>query len=176
LQIEKNMMTLITAAKFGIYLVMGLSVLAALGAVLFRNIFHAALAFVVTLLGIAALYFALKAEFLAVVQILIYVGAVMTLIIFAIMLTHRISDYAITRDNSLSISAFVVSSALLVLLHQVFFKTSWNLRQENAAPFVRTEDLGKALLGEYVFPFEVISVLLIAALIGAIVVAKRDKE
>ncbi|MBI4115916.1 MAG: NADH-quinone oxidoreductase subunit J [Candidatus Omnitrophica bacterium] len=167
-------------AKLFIYGVLFLSLVAALGVVLLPNIFHAALCLVGTLLGIAALYLALQAEFIAVVQVLLYVGAVMTLVIFAIMLTHRIGDMTIPQTNKQSLPACLALFAFVVLIGGLLLKTDWSIlvgtggSVASVNPPVDTFMLGKALLGEYVFPFEVVSVILIAGLIGAIVVARKD--
>ena len=157
---------------------MFLSVIAALGVVLLPNIFHAALCLVGTLIGIAILYLALQAEFIAVVQILLYVGAVMTLVIFAVMLTHRLGDPSVPQKNRQSLPAAFALIAFIVLIASLILKIDW-YRLVGAgpvlAPPVNTLALGKALLGSYIFPFEVVSVVLVAALIGAIVIAKKDE-
>ncbi len=165
-------MALVLLAKISIYAVLLLSIVAALGVVLLRNIFHAALCLAAALLGVAAIYLSLQAEFIAVVQILLYVGAVMTLVIFAIMLTHRIGDQTISQTNKQSIPAFLALVLFVVLAGKFLLKADW-FSAPSATP-VNTLALGQALLGTYVFPFEVISVILIAALVGAIVIARRD--
>ncbi len=163
---------LVLAAKAGVYAVMGVSILAALGAVLLRNIFHAALAFMVSLLGIAGLFLALQADFLAVVQVLLYVGAVVTLIIFSIMMTEQIGNTSTASSNRLMAPALVLCLVLAGGLAALVTKTPWPFKQLN--PAVSAADLGAGLMGTYVFPFEAISVFLIAALIGAIVIAKKE--
>ena len=182
-------MPLLILVKIGVYAVMLFSLAAALGVVLSPNIFHSALCLVATLLGIAALYIALHAEFIAVVQILLYVGAVMTLVIFAIMLTHRIGDQTIPQTNKQSLPAFVALSGFVILVGTLLCKMDWSLVKNVRAPFMAPYSqgvinhaptsvdvliLGKALLGEYIFPFEVVSVVLIAGLIGAVVIARKD--
>lgn len=166
-------MPLLLAAKISIYGVLLLSLAAALGVVLLPNIFHSALCLVATLLGVAILYLALYAEFIAIVQVLLYVGAVMTLVIFAIMLTHRIGDQTIPQTNRQSLPAFVVLLAFVALLGSLLWKHPWAISM--AAPRIDTLTLGQGLLGEYVFPFEVVSIVLIAGLIGAIVIARKDQ-
>ncbi len=172
------MMMLDTIVKIGVYIIMFLSVFAALGVVLARNIFHSALFLVGALLGVAALFIALHAEFIAVVQILLYVGAVVTLIIFAIMLTQRIGDKTVPQTNKQSPLAFVTLLSFFLLLISLFLKIDWPFVLAGEANRglmpVDTLALGKALLGEYVFPFEVVSIVLIGALIGSIVIARKD--
>jgi NADH:ubiquinone oxidoreductase subunit 6 (subunit J) len=171
-------------SKIFLYKMMALSVLAALGVVLLPNIFHSALCLVGTLIGIAILYLALQAEFIAVVQILLYVGAVMTLVIFAIMLTHRLGDPSVPQRNKQSLPAAAALIGFFALIASLILKTDWygNVGAQfitpmggiNPAPTVNTLALGKALLGTYIFPFEVVSIVLVAALIGAVVIARKD--
>jgi len=170
------MEALVPFVKLGLYIMMGVSVLAALGVVLVRNLFHAALCLVVALLGIAGIFFALHAEFLAVVQILLYVGAVMTLVIFAIMLTERFGDKTVKQNNNLSLPAMIGSVIFLAAMTRLLTNTPWIFREGSTGTPVDTYKLGEALMGTYVFPFEVISVVLIAALIGAVVIAKKDPQ
>lgn len=170
-------MPLVLLAKISIYGVMILSLVLALGAVLFRNIFHSALSLVGTLVGIAVLYIALEAEFIAVVQVLLYVGAVMTLVIFAIMLTHKIGDQWIPQTNRQSLPAFLILLGFVGTLGSLLLKNAAAIPAGSpAVPFARVSvlGLGKALLGPYVFPFEVVSIVLIGALIGAVVIARKD--
>ncbi|MBI2167821.1 MAG: NADH-quinone oxidoreductase subunit J [Candidatus Omnitrophica bacterium] len=167
------MSPLVLLVKTGIYLLMALSLLAAVGVVTFRNIFHSALALAGTLLGVAGIYLALRADFLAGVQILLYVGAVVTLILFAIMLTHRLGDPTIPQANKQSGPALAGLLILAALLGSLFLKTNWPVSEAALTP-VTVRVLAKALLGEFVFPFEVVSIVLLAALIGAIVIARKD--
>lgn len=168
------MNTLYLIAQIGVYVVMAISVFAAIGAVSLPNIFHAALALIVTLVGVAGLFISMKAEFLAVVQILLYVGAVMTLVIFSIMMTERMADKTIPQKNNLFVPALAGTALMLFILVAVLYWTPWPVKEGAAQTTVTTANLGTALLTTYVFPFEVISVFLIAALIGAIIVAKKD--
>ncbi len=170
------MTPLFLIAKIGIYAVMGVTILAALGAVNLPNIFHAALALAAALVGVALIFVALGAEFLAVVQVLLYVGAIMTLVIFAIMLTHGLGSKGIKQRNQLGLGAAGACLAFFALLFQVLRKTAWPVNPHNLNHRVSTADLGTALMGNFVFPFEVISVILLAALIGAILIAKKERS
>ena len=137
-----------------------------------RNLFHAAIFLAFTLIGVAFVYFFLHAEFLAGVQILLYVGAIMTLVIFAIMLTARIGDPTVSQSNRQRYPALGLILILAFSLISAIVKTSWKtastLKTTNAV------ELGKALMGEFVLPFEIISLVLLIALIGAIVIARSD--
>jgi NADH-quinone oxidoreductase subunit J len=146
---------------------------AAIRVVTARNVVHAALYLVVTLASAGAAYLLLAAEFVAWVQILIYVGAIVILFLFGLMLTKApIGREAL--DNQRRGAAFVVGLAILaglVFLIQDAF--SWD------GPKIEPGSGGAAAVGEsifsrYVLPFEVVSFLLLAALIGAIVLSRRD--
>lgn len=166
-------MTLILLAKIFIYSILLLSLAAALGVVLLPNIFHSALCLVAALIGVAILYLSLQAEFIAVIQILLYVGAVMTLVIFAIMLTHRIGNTVIPQTNKQSLPALAGLVFFVGTVGSLLVKTNWGVLSTSGR-YVSTLELGQALLGEYVFPFEVVSIVLLAGLIGAVVIARKD--
>lgn len=164
--------------KIGVYALMAVCVAGALLSVLFRNLFHAALALTGALLGIAGIYLALHADFLAMIQILIYVGAIMTLVVFAIMLTENFCDKNLRAHSRQCWSALGGGVLLLTFLVRMIQETPWPVHGQTAlsaaSPAVTVMVLGKELLGTYVFPFEIISIVLIAALVGAIVVARKD--
>jgi len=164
------------ASKLGMYGIMAFVLLAAIAVVTLRNLFHSALCLAATLIGTAMVYIGLKAEFLAVVQVLLYVGAVMTLIIFAIMLTEHLAEKTIRQNNRQSPAALLVLLGFVSLMGLVILKTPWPVTDQALCSTVSVMSLGKALMGIYVFPFEVISVLLIAALIGAVVIAQKEKQ
>lgn len=148
-----------------------------------RNMVHAALYLVMTLFGIAVLFVLLEATFLAVVQVLIYIGAISILMIFAIMLTRRITsdETAVANRNA----GWAAMLAVLVFSSLVIMLGAWPQFTTVAPPLTRpgaaSNELGGVIISElgeslvdpsaYVIPFEVASVLLLAALIGAIVVA-----
>lgn len=155
------------------YAIAGIIVLFALLSVTLRNIFHSALSLVAALLGVAAVYIYLDAEFLALIQALIYVGAIMTLIIFGIMLTLKISDKGLRQHNRQRFFSFLISGSMAALLISVFIRSNFKkpvLIQ--AGPSL--QDIGRLLLTKYALPFEIISVVLLAALIGAVAISRKD--
>ena len=160
-------------SKYGIYAIFGITLLAALLAVTIRNIFHAALGLVLTLLGVAATYFILRAEFLGAIQILLYVGAIVTLIIFAVMLTYRLGDTSIPTSNHQRLPVAVGIVILIGFLARIMVQTSWPIKSTLSSIDARL--IGKMLMSTYVFPFEVISLVLVVALVGAIVIARGDE-
>ena len=146
-----------------------------LGVVSSRNLFHSALFLVLSLVGVVGYYVLLDAGFLAVVQLLIYVGAIAVLILFAIMLSRGLmARRQHQRNEQWWIAALVVLLVFVVLL-VVLGQVDWPIADEQAlmAPNVSVSQLGQVLLGPYVIPFEVISVLLLAALVGAIILARE---
>ena len=163
------------AAKFTTYAVMAVILVFALGVVTLRNLFHCALCLAAALIGTAVLYVVLQAEYLAAIQILLYVGAVVTLVIFAIMLTEHLAGKTVRQNNSQSLPAIAGLLGFVSLLTVLILKTPWPMTPTALQAKVSVMGLGKALMGDYVFPFEVISIVLIAALIGTVVIAKKDK-
>jgi len=145
----------------------------ALLVVTLKNIFHSALFLVLTLFSVAAIYLLLGAEFLAGVQVLIYVGAITILMIFAIMLTYQISSKSIRQTNEQKIPAALIVLVFFVLSLITMFKTSW---PESYASLPKDQifELGRHLLSTYLIPFEVVSVVLLVALIGAIVISRQE--
>ncbi|MDP3921607.1 MAG: NADH-quinone oxidoreductase subunit J [Candidatus Omnitrophota bacterium] len=161
-------------AQLGIYAMMFVVLAAAVAAVTLRNLFHCALALAGVLIGVAGMYLAMHAEFLAMVQILIYVGAVMTLIIFAIMLTQRLGAGDVAQNNKQSLFGAVAAAGFVVTLGGILWKTPWPVKEEAVTSSFSASDLGESLMTTYVLPFEIIAIVLFAVLIGAIVVARKD--
>lgn len=165
---------LLVLAKVGTYAVMAGILLFALGVVVLRNLFHCALCLAAVFIGTAVIFVALHAEFLAAVQILIYVGAVMTLVIFVIMLTEHLAEKSVRQNNRQSPAALIGLAGVGLILGSLLIRTPWPVTEKALQAKVSVMSLGKALMTAYVFPFEVISVLLIACLIGALIIARRD--
>jgi NADH-quinone oxidoreductase subunit J len=148
------------------------AVMAALGVVLLRNVFRAALSLILCFLMVAGLYITLSADFLAAVQILVYVGAVSVLIILAIMMTREVQQGS--PANKMKIPAFVVAVLLLGIMIYTVTKTSWQVASESPlAP--TTSPLALKLFGEsgFILPVEIAAMLLLAAILGAIVIARE---
>jgi NADH:ubiquinone oxidoreductase subunit 6 (subunit J) len=141
-----------------------------------RSLYRAALGMVLSFFGVAGLYALLNVGFLAVVQVLIYVGAISILIIFAIMLTRRVMDREVVQRNSQWFISLLVALALFgVLGYMLAFRVAdhWPV-SSSGLPEKPIELLGEALVTTYALPFEVASVLLLVALVGAIVVAREN--
>ncbi len=138
-----------------------------------RDIFHCALMLVICMFSVAALYVLLGADFIAAVQVLIYVGAVSVLLIFAIMLTARVSGIGIKQQNEQVPIALLSTLAFMGITLYGLGKTIWNIKA-TAPPSETVMALGKLMMTTYVVPFEIVSLVLLAALIGAIVIARRN--
>lgn len=177
-----------------------IAIVAALGVVLVRDLFRAALLLATVFVAVAGFFVLLSAEFLAVVQVLIYVGAIAILIIFAVMLTRDVQQGNL--PNRLQIPAVLLSTLLLAAIIVVATTTDWrlipgaeqdrvDLIQTGSVSILDTETLNRAgfttlesqeearkagladlLIGDFVVPFEAASVLLLAAVIGALALAR----
>ena len=147
----------------------------AVGVVTSRNIFYSALMLVACLFLVAGFYVLLEAPFLAAVQVLVYVGAIAVLIIFAVMLTERIMSRKARAWNEQWWVALLVAICLAAVLVYVVTTAVW--RVSEAAPLADPiTALGQTLMNTYVLPFEVASILLLMALIGAIIISREEKE
>ncbi len=152
-----------------------ITILSALYVVTLRNIFHCAIFLVLALFGVAGIYILLGAEFLAAVQVLIYVGAVSILMIFAIMLTAHLASKRISQNNEQTGIAIFASAGFLMVSLGSFAYSIWRV-QTTELPENNTLEIGKLLMTDFVLPFEVVSIVLLAAMIGAIVLARREKS
>jgi NADH-quinone oxidoreductase subunit J len=139
-----------------------------------RNLLHSALWLIASFFGITGVFILLQAEFLAVVQVLIYIGAISMLIIFAIMLTRRIMDPQQPRFNSQWGIVGGFAALLFVGLAAVVTRVAWPVAA-GEVPADAIAQLGVDFVGIYAVPFEVASVLLVVAMIGAIIIA-RERE
>jgi NADH-quinone oxidoreductase subunit J len=149
-----------------------LTSLAAVAVVVSRNVVHAALYLVLVLGGIGTIFLILGAEFVGWVQILIYVGAIIVLLLFGLMLTAApIGRTAL--DNQQRPLAFVCSAAVFGVFTYIIW-SAFGSERIHLNQIVRTRDIGRSLFSGFILPFELVSVLLLAALVGAIVLAKRD--
>lgn len=163
-----------TLMQIAFLIVSAVTILAALGVVVGRNILRNALALILAFLGVAALYVLLEATFLAAVQVLIYVGAIAVLIIFAIMLTERLMKRGRATNEQWWV-VLVASALLAAILIFLVGAVEWQVTSAEIGgdPIV---NLGRALLTTYVLPFEVASLLLLMALVGAIIIAREREE
>jgi NADH-quinone oxidoreductase subunit J len=165
-----------------LFLVVGGFILAAAVLVVtVRNIIHAALWLIASFFAVGALYFLMEAEFLGVAQVLVYAGAISILILFAIMLTRDTSGADDRQLNPRWWVALVVSAGLFgLLLVPTVLTANWATvpppQPGQAAGIASAREIGTAFMREYLLPFEVASILLLVALVGAIVIAFEERD
>ena len=162
------------------YVIAAVMVAAAVVVVTNRNVVRSALALIVVFAGVAAQFILLAAEFVAITQVLVYIGAITVLMLFGIMLTRS----RIGRDNDMTNDHWWVGVLTAVLLVGIMGYALIDYFGDDALPGDRrvanvdgsnTSTVGDAIFSQYLIPFEVISVLLLAALVGAIVIARKDR-
>jgi NADH-quinone oxidoreductase subunit J len=152
-----------------------LTIAGGLAAVMLRNTVHCALAVAVAFTGLALLFLQLNAQFAGFAQILVYVGAVAILVVFAILLT-RSSETPVTGVFSKTWPAgLVIAAAVFAVLAWAVLQSQAALPRELTEPQVSVAQIGNALMGRYVLPLEIVAVLLTAAMIGAVIVAMHEK-
>jgi NAD(P)H-quinone oxidoreductase subunit 6 len=138
-----------------------------------RNIIYSAFSLLGAFAGVAGIYVFLGADFVAAIQLLIYVGGILVLILFAVMLTHRITDVKITNRAAGKIPALAIVGVLIGLLVQTIRQTPWAKAKE-VLYTPTSAKIGDMFLQEYLLPFELASLVLLAALIGAVVLARKE--
>jgi NADH-quinone oxidoreductase subunit J len=143
--------------------------------VLARSLIYSAFALLFTFFGVAGLYVLLGADFLAATQLLIYVGGILVLLLFGVMLTHKIYELDLRSEVTQFLPGAIIWSGILVLLLVTAFRTSWKIGP-GRAPQATTQDIGREFLGAYLLPFEAASVLLLVALMGAAMIVRRRRE
>jgi NADH-quinone oxidoreductase subunit J len=137
-----------------------------------RNIVHSAFYLLFTLFGVAGLYVLLAADFVAIVQLIVYVGGILILLLFGVMLTNKITNVEIKTGTIHALPAAIVLGLFAGAIGAIVFNTNWKTAQTpEAAPTTAT--LGSMLINEYALIFELLGILLLIALIGAASMARR---
>jgi len=155
------------------YAVAALTVGAAILVAVLPNIIYAAVSLLFAFAGVAGLYVFLSADFLAATQILVYVGGILILILFAVFLSNRIADVKISNPGRFRLPAAAICLILFGTLSYVAVSTPFAVKSTGYQ--ATTADLGELLMTRYLLPFEVSSVLLLAALIGAALLSRPDR-
>ncbi|MCS7301988.1 MAG: NADH-quinone oxidoreductase subunit J [Bacteroidota bacterium] len=166
--------------QVALFLLFGIGAIAtAIGTITRRNPVAAAVNLIAHFFMLAGLYLTLEAQFLAVLQILVYAGAIMVLVVFVIMLLNLGDEERLREQFTVRKVLGVVIAAILLLQLGVLFNarpTGAQALSPRAAALGTAESVGQALFTQYLFPFEAISLLLLTALVGAIILAKRKVE
>jgi NADH-quinone oxidoreductase subunit J len=185
------------------YLFAAATLLSAVVVAVSRNIVHAAVSLLFTFMGVAGIYVLLSADFLAVSQILIYVGGILVLIVFGVMLTNRVTNIDLKRALGARIPALILCVALAALLISFLMQGHWitfndmpwkrspwghdamakvtNVQQGTAREILdhntsegTSVEIGKLLMTDYLLPFELTSIILLVALLGAVMMVRQD--
>ena len=141
-----------------------------------RNAVHCVLALTIGFAGVAAIYLQLDAQFVGFTQIMVYVGAVAILAVFAIMMTHSPTSVQLPAYSSFWLAGSVVAAAVFAVLAWAISLSPAYTRQAPQEPDVTAQKIGDALMHRFVLPLEIMGLLLTAALIGAVVIAMDRKE
>jgi NADH-quinone oxidoreductase subunit J len=168
----------LTAQNIFFYLIAATMAFSAIRVVTVKNVVHAAMYLVVVLAGVAAQYILLASEFLAATQVLVYIGAIVVLVLFGVMLTRaKLGEEVNLTNDYWYVGAFTAIILFALMAYSLLDHFGDEpLDQANAETLLRdnTEQVSDALMGPYLVPFQAVSVLLLAALVGAIVLARRD--
>ena len=148
-------------------------VASSLAVVLTRNLFHSVLYLALSLTATAGVFLSLDAEFLAAIQLLLYAGGVVTIVVFAIVVTERLVGDRITQTSRQILTGLILSGALLVALLVVFRRGPLTVPRPAMIGDL-TRAIGESLLTSYVLPFELLGVLFLVALVGALYFARPD--
>lgn len=140
-----------------------------------RSLIYSAFALLFTFFGVAGLYLLLGADFIAAAQLLIYVGGILVLLLFGVMLTHKLYDLDLKSEVTQFVPALIVAAGLFVVLAVTAIRTPWAVGP-GRAPSATTAEIGHLFMGQYLLPFEAASILLLVALMGAAMIVRRKKE
>ena len=160
-------------ADIAFWVIVGITIGSALMVVQSKSLLYSAYALLFTFIGVTGLYVFLWADFLAVVQIVVYVGGILVLIIFGIMLTNKITSVNISHTSMQKSVGAIVVVGFIGLLGYMILNTPW-LVLPNAEPADTTSAIGRLLLMDYLLPFEAVSLLLLGALIGATTLSRKE--
>ncbi len=160
-----------TGTVVAFWILAAMTVGAALGVAAVRNLIHSVALLIVTFAGLAGLYITLSADFIAVVQVLIYIGAIVILIIFAIVLTPRAGRF--NQEGFMLLPALVLAALVAGTMIFVALDTNWAISEREGFEDTATA-IGDLLLDKYALPFEIASVLLLSAILGAILLVRPE--
>ena len=150
-----------------------LTISSAFWVVFSNNLIYSAVALLFTLFGIAGLYVFLFADFIAATQVMVYVGGILVLIIFGVMLTNKISDSTVTQTNRPRLLAGVIAFIIFIMMAFISLTTQWHVGAVQSTDKT-TAVIGDMILNEYLLPFEAVSLVLLAALIGSALLSRKQ--
>jgi|TARA_Y100000031_G_scaffold122573_1_gene137492 NADH-quinone oxidoreductase subunit J len=161
-------------AEITFWFIAGLTIISAVMVVYSTKLLNSAIALLFTLFGVAGLYIFLWADFLAAVQVVVYIGGILILIIFGIMLTNRITTVHISHSSIQRGYGGIAVIGLMGFLGWMIVRTPW-LQKQAVEPEQTVATIGRLILTDYLMPFEVASVLLLGALIGAATLSRVEE-
>lgn len=159
------------------YILAALTIASAAVVALGRNIVHSVFFLLVAFTGVAGLFVLLHADFLAAVQVIVYVGGILVLILFAVMMTRKVHTPEVSNESVGLWRGVLLGATALAVLLTIVLKTTWHGSGPVGAPAAEPDTvagLGQSLLGGYLFPFEVASVVLLAALVAAAILVRKE--
>ena len=158
-----------------IFYVFAILTIVSAGLVVFsKNIVYSAFSLLVTFFSVAGIYVLLNADFIAITQLLIYVGGILVLLLFGVMLTTNVTNVELNAQTLKAIPATIIAAIVAALLVSTVISTKWKVNE--TPPMNNTvKGLGELLLTKYLLPFEIASIVLLVAIIGAAFLARRDK-
>ena len=141
-----------------------------------KNIIYSAFSLLFTFFGVAGIYVLLNADFIAVSQLLIYVGGILVLLLFGVMLTNQVVSVDMKTGTLQTLPASIIVAMIAGALCGIFYSTDWKIMRVAPALATTTSSLGEMFMTTYLLPFEVASIVLLVALVGAAMIARKDKS
>ncbi|MDZ7289276.1 MAG: NADH-quinone oxidoreductase subunit J [candidate division KSB1 bacterium] len=155
------------------YVLAAMILLSAAIMVFAKNLIYNAVGLLFAFFGVAGLYVMLGADFLAATQLLIYVGGILVLLLFGVMLSQRITGLEMRTGTLQMLPAVIVCAGVVAILLRMIWMSPWQ-KTEVGEPAATTRTIGTLFMTDYLIPFEIVSVLLLAALVGAAFIGRRD--
>ncbi len=157
-----------------VFILLAIGTIVGAGIVAFsRNIVYSAFALLLSFFCVAGLYVLLAADFIAATQVIVYIGGILVLILFGVMLTEKIEKVNVSNQALKPVRAWLLLIVSAAIIITAILKTNWNVSTP-LPPVPTTSQLGNAFLSRYLLPFEIASVLLLVALIGAIIAGRKE--
>lgn len=141
-----------------------------------KNVVHCGFGLLFSLLGVCAMYAFLGADFLAATQVIVYVGGILVLILFGVMMTHQVTAESLRSEIIQPVAALLAAALVLVLSVGMIVDQAWPVLQSVGEPVPSTRAFGRAFLTDFLFPFEFASVLLLVAMMGAAMFTRESKS
>ena len=153
----------------------GMGAIGAAAVAFSRNVLHCAYGLLFALLSVCAMYAMLGADFLAATQVIVYVGGILVLVVFGVMMTHRVETASLREEVVQPVAAGIAALVVFALSVTVVVNEAWPVLADIRAVEPTTKDIGKSFLTDFLYPFEFASVLLLMAMIGAAMLTRERR-